>query len=90
MLLKLTFIDRFSLQLVANCEIEVICTKFNLKYECDGELEVNLPDDCNIFSISIDAPMYKGVSHIVSSTENNHITIDLEIVDLLEDESVTA
>lgn len=91
MLLKLKIVDRFSLRTINNCRVELVCPSNTEKHECNGELEVILPKDCiNIF-VNIDAPMYKDTSfNIYKKEKNNERVIGLDIIDLLEEDPVTA
>lgn len=91
MLLKLKIVDRFSLRPVIHCKVELVCPNNNLKHECNGELEVNLPKECIELFVNIAAPMYKDTSlNIYNKEKNNERVIGLEIIDLLEDDPVTA
>ncbi|SES79961.1 hypothetical protein [Anaerobranca gottschalkii] len=90
MFLKLKIIDRLSLKGIPNCVVELNWEDFTVKYCCNGDVIVGLPRNCANYSMKITAPMYKSIIYKMEKVDNNEQVVDLEFLDILDEDPVTA
>jgi hypothetical protein len=90
MFLKLTIIDNLSLKKVPQCVVEIKTKEYTKKYNCNGELIIQLPKKSASYSLNITAPMYKNNSYTIENVEGVYQeVVNLEMLELFEEEPVT-